>query len=111
MVSLLWQNGQQHAALRLEELWNELARSHRFALLCAYPISAFDKATHDVPFNDICACHARVIPAESFSEIGNFDERMRAVARLQQKAHALKKEFVHRSESDASLNKMRSPVT
>jgi hypothetical protein len=111
MVSLLWHDGHPDAAIRLEDLWNELARLHRFALLCAYPISAFDKATHEAPFNGICACHTRVIPAESYSELEIFDERMRAVARLQQKAHALTTELVRRSESDASSTATRRPVT
>src|SRR5579862_5287526 len=35
MVALLWSAGNQAAAIRLEELWNELAQSYTFCLFCA----------------------------------------------------------------------------
>jgi len=38
MVALLWSDGNQAAAIRLEELWNELAETHSFASSAAYPI-------------------------------------------------------------------------
>jgi len=41
MVALLWTQGKQEDALRLEELWNDLARTLPFSLLCAYPMAAF----------------------------------------------------------------------
>jgi signal transduction histidine kinase/ActR/RegA family two-component response regulator len=103
MVSLLWSNGDRHAAIRLEELWNELGKIHRFALFCAYPISTFDDASQGVPFNGICACHSHVIPAESYSDIDNADDRLRAVTRLQQKAQSLEAEIAHRSEVQKTL--------
>lgn len=40
MVALLWSEGRQETALELEELWNDLARSISFALICAYPTRA-----------------------------------------------------------------------
>src|SRR5580700_1904720 len=43
LVALLWAEGNRAAAVRLEELWNDLARSHSFALYCAYPIQGFDR--------------------------------------------------------------------
>jgi KaiC/GvpD/RAD55 family RecA-like ATPase len=36
MVSLLWTTGNAEAALRLEELWNEVTEAYRVALLCTY---------------------------------------------------------------------------
>ena len=36
MVDVLWQRRQQVAAMRLEMLWNDLARTHDFSLLCGY---------------------------------------------------------------------------
>src|SRR5437763_15685858 len=38
LVALLWADGKRAAALRLEELWNDLARTYSFSLFCAYPI-------------------------------------------------------------------------
>lgn len=40
MVDLLWQRGDAPAALRLEELWNELAERIPFTLLCVYAVGA-----------------------------------------------------------------------
>jgi hypothetical protein len=42
MVDLLWVRGQEAAAISLEVLWNELARTRRFALLCGYHLDVFD---------------------------------------------------------------------
>ena len=38
MVGLLWSQGRVAAAMRLEELWNELQRELSFSLLCGYHI-------------------------------------------------------------------------
>jgi hypothetical protein len=64
MVSLLWTKGNRAAALRVEELWNELARTHRFALCCAYPMKAFTSQQDAAPFMKICAQHSHVFPVE-----------------------------------------------
>src|SRR5271165_6353818 len=42
MVSLLWTEGKVEAAIRLEQLWNELAKKHTFSLRCAYPMTNFN---------------------------------------------------------------------
>jgi len=50
MVDVLWKDGQTAAAIRLEVLWNQLAQTHSFALLCGYSIGQFykDARQHDV---------------------------------------------------------------
>ena len=102
MVALLWAEGNRDAAIRLEELWNDLARRETFALLCAYPISHFDDAAHARPFADINAAHTWVTPAESYS-IVEADERNRVIATLQQKAAALEAESKQREGLEAAL--------
>jgi len=42
MVDILWRDGREQAAIALEALWNELARSRSFALLCGYRLDVFD---------------------------------------------------------------------
>jgi MEDS: MEthanogen/methylotroph, DcmR Sensory domain len=42
MVDLLWQRGNERGAIALEELWNDLQRTRRFALLCGYRLDIFD---------------------------------------------------------------------
>jgi len=41
MVAVLFAQGKQRAAVRLEELWNKLAMQSNFSLLCSYPLFAF----------------------------------------------------------------------
>ena len=102
MVALLWAEGNRDAAIRLEELWNELAQQEPFALLCAYPMSHFDDAGYTKPFADINAAHTGVTPAESYSII-EADQRNRVIATLQQKAAALEAESKQRSRLEVAL--------
>jgi len=50
MVDVLWQASQTAAAIRLEMLWNQLAQTHLFALLCGYSMGHFykDVGQHEV---------------------------------------------------------------
>ena len=61
MVALLWADGKREAAVRLEQLWNELAGRHSFALRCAYPIDNFAHSDEDFLFQQICAAHNHVL--------------------------------------------------
>jgi hypothetical protein len=50
MVDVLCQAGQTAAAIRLEMLWNQLAQTHSFALLCGSSVGPFyeDVGRHDI---------------------------------------------------------------
>jgi len=65
MVGLLWEKKKFNAALRLEQLWNELSKTHFFYLRCAYPTSGFQGKQKGEPYSAICAEHSVVIPAEN----------------------------------------------
>lgn len=43
MVDLLWDDGRTRAAIRLEELWTELAPLHSLSILCAYSVGRSSK--------------------------------------------------------------------
>jgi hypothetical protein len=58
MVDVLWKQDQTAAAIRLETLWNDLARSHPFQLLCGYAMGSFYKGSST---DDICGLHSHVI--------------------------------------------------
>lgn len=58
MVDCLWRNDAADAAIRLEVLWNELANTRAFSLLCAYSMGNFYK--HGA-YEDICGQHTHVV--------------------------------------------------
>jgi PAS domain S-box-containing protein len=88
MVALLWAQGKTEAAIRLEQLWNELAGRHRFRLHCAYPMKCFGSPGHLEIFEQICAEHTHVGPAESYTQLDGEEARGRMVSSLQRKAQA-----------------------
>jgi hypothetical protein len=49
MVALLWADGRPDDAIELERLWNELARTLAFALVCGYPVSLFGAGSRKAP--------------------------------------------------------------
>jgi signal transduction histidine kinase len=69
MVDLLWKEGKQQAALRLEELWSELARRHTFALLCGYMMGNFYQEADASRFHQVCGAHSHVVPPESYAHL------------------------------------------
>jgi signal transduction histidine kinase len=69
MVDLLWKDGYQKAAIRLEEMWNDIAAKHSFALLCAYVMGSFYKQPDGGPFHSVCRTHSHVIPPESYAHL------------------------------------------
>lgn len=61
MVDVLWQEGKRDAAIRLEVLWNQLARTEAFSLLCGYAIGNFYKDAH---VDEICGQHSHIVSAD-----------------------------------------------
>jgi PAS domain S-box-containing protein len=61
MVSLLWTEGKTEAAIRLEQLWNELAKKQSFSLRCAYPMANFYREKNAQPLMRVCAEHSAVV--------------------------------------------------
>jgi hypothetical protein len=60
MVDCLWKDRQTDAAIRLEVLWNQLAETRAFSLLCGYCMGHFYK--HGA-YEEICSHHTDVITA------------------------------------------------
>src|SRR5437899_1507046 len=107
MVDVLWRNGNPQAAMRLEELWNELGRARPCSLLCAYVMGNFFKEAHGEPFARICGAHDHVVPAESYSESDDREKRLREISLLQQRARALETELKRRNELEEALRSAR----
>ncbi len=92
MVALLWADGDVTSTIALEDLWNDLALSRSFSLLCAYPMQGFDDDAR-AAFKQICTQHSDVIPAEGYSTATTEDEQHRIVAELQLETAALRAEL------------------
>lgn len=111
MVALLWADGKSEAALRLEALWNELAKVLSFSLFCAYPLSNFKGERNGQPFLHVCREHSRVIPAESYSARPSVDDRLRTISVLQQKAASMEAEIVERQRAESALREQQTKLT
>jgi hypothetical protein len=64
MVDVLARRGDDYAAVSLEELWNSLAWSRSFSLLCAYELDVFDRETQATRLPEICRTHSHVKAAD-----------------------------------------------
>ena len=69
MVALLWERGAAAAAIRLEELWNELATRYDFALLCAYPVAFLDDGDLAAAAS-VCGQHSHLVAPASYLSPG-----------------------------------------
>ena len=103
MVALLWAEGKPEAAVKLEQLWNELAKDYPLFLLCSYPLNRFDMASHADFFRRICSEHSDVVPGENYTRLVSEGERLREIACYQQKAQALEREVAERQRVEAAL--------
>ncbi|HYB99424.1 MAG TPA: PAS domain S-box protein [Candidatus Limnocylindrales bacterium] len=103
MVTRLCDAGNRDGALRLEALWEELARLQRFSLYCAYPLRAFSGDGAPAFLDSVCRAHSHLIPAESFSDARTRYEQLREVVLLQQKAERLEHEIEQREASEREL--------
>ena len=59
-VNLLKAQGKPDAAIRLEQLWNDVGRSFGLDILCGYDLSNFHGDEDEVVFHNICAEHSDV---------------------------------------------------
>ena len=111
MVAVLWAEGEREAAIRLEELWDDLARQLPFTLLCAYPLAAFGREDDADALRAVCGHHTRVIPTESYTAVTDADAQLRAIAQLQQRARALGPEVAQRKQAEGALQDRNRELT
>jgi anti-sigma regulatory factor (Ser/Thr protein kinase) len=60
MVAVLWEQGNVTGALALEGLWNDLAATREFFLMCAYPSSSLDGGSLHA-MNSVCQLHSKLV--------------------------------------------------
>ncbi len=59
-VALLQAESKADAAIRLEQLWNDVARTFEVDILCGYALSSFHNGEGEHVFQSICAEHSAV---------------------------------------------------
>jgi len=64
MVGVLWQDGQISAAVRLEELWNQLLQQSDVALYCAYPIDVLSPEFQHGSMDLLMCAHTHLVPTD-----------------------------------------------
>ena len=69
MVGLLWERGQQAAAIELEGLWNALRQTNGLQLFCGYPIDVFSKDFHSGAVDGVLAVHTHVVATDSNGDL------------------------------------------
>ena len=105
MVTLLCSQGNLAVALKLEQLWNDLARFHSFHLHCAYPMKSFSQEGQSQAFLNICAEHSHVVPTENYTAIAGEDDRLRHIALLQQRVLTVETEAAARLRAEEALRR------
>jgi len=59
-TSVLWAEGKADAAIRLEQLWDEVGKTFGVDVLCGYALSNFHGEKDEYDFQSICAEHSAV---------------------------------------------------
>jgi len=60
-VNVLWHEGKQEAAIRLEEYWNELTRLYPFSMFCSYMLDVHDDHAYTGPLEEIGRTHSDIL--------------------------------------------------
>lgn len=102
MVDVLWRTGNTVGALRLEELWNDLTRTHDFRLFCAYSMGHFMKASSADSLAAICERHTHVRPLGPVAETESA-ERRAEVAAFQERVISLEQTLREREQRERDL--------
>src|SRR4030095_4180627 len=97
MVGLLWEGGAPGAALRLESLWNELAETQAFTLLCGYDVGQLRNGDRKL-IGQICSVHGKVSLDDGEPQpTGNAGEHAAGLtARLERRVQRLERELQRR---------------
>jgi len=99
MVDVLWKRGEKSAALRLEEMWNELQAERPFTLLCAYALGKFYKEPATI--RGVCATHTHLVglhEEKAATSAGSHAEGLPP-----EYASVVAREILHREEVELAL--------
>jgi signal transduction histidine kinase len=101
MVDLLWKSGNPQAAIRLEQIWNDLQKDYPIRLLCGYAAQMFgceDRAVLELVWNQ----HTLCLPSENYLT-SEERSRLQQVVLLEQRARELEAEVQRRRAATEEL--------
>lgn len=102
-ADVLWQQGLKGAALREEELWNELIARYGLDVLCSYSMARFPSSSDAHALASVCRCHDHVTPSETYTPKADDNTRAREIVMLQHAAVALEREIETREQLEQTL--------
>jgi len=94
MVNLLWEEARYSAAIRLEELWNDLLKRHPLALYCGYRQNSEIVPSEMV--QSACAQHSRVLPDKGGGAHDHESSHPEELRELREKVERLEREVRQR---------------
>lgn len=59
-TAILWAQGKADASIRLEQLWDEIAKTHNTNILCGFVLNSFQRQRESHIYQKICAVHSAV---------------------------------------------------
>ncbi len=114
MVDLLWRDGNSRAALGLEELWNDVGKTHSFDLLCGYATDRLFADPGAAPaVIDICDRHTDIVPPSRSGDdptrwlVAEIAERRELERALRACARELRRSEQHQQESAQEALRVR----
>lgn len=70
MGSRLWNAGRADGAIRLEELWNALAKLYTFSLYCGYTLDMQSEESYVGPLEEVGRAHSDILGTEDDERFG-----------------------------------------
>lgn len=101
IVDLLWKERKPRAAIRLEQIWNDLLKEQAIRLLCGYSAKMFGSEDR-VLLEMICREHSVCLPSDD--HLGSDQAaRLRQIVLLEQRARELEAEVQRRRAASEEL--------
>ena len=76
MVNVLWERGDVAASMKMEDLFDQLAKKHDIAIFCSFLMDNFNGEVHAHMLPRLGTNHSHLIPVEDYARL----ERAVAVA-------------------------------
>ena len=103
MVALLCADRNYNGAIRLEQLWNELAEEMRFSLFCAYPWQVFPSVELAGHFEQVCAEHSHACAHAPAGHVHDVKGKPLGLVNLERTALRLDAEIARRESAEQAL--------